>query len=105
MTGLKTTTLSSEQMRQARAQSESASNWQQVRQALHDQDQQAEAQTQAIAELIERKRGRPVQGEPKTAISLRIPNSVLAAFKQTGPGWQTRMTDALQDWLRTHQPT
>lgn len=105
MTGLKTTTLTSEQMRQARAQGQSASNWQQVRQKLHDRDSQAQAHNQAIAELIERKRGRPIQGEPKTAISLRVPNSVLAAFKATGPGWQTRMTDVLQDWLRTHQPT
>ena len=105
MTGLKTTTLTSEQIHQARAQGQSASNWHQVRQALHSQDPQADAQTQAIAQLIDRTRGRPVPGDPKTAISLRVPNSVLAAFKQTGPGWQTRMTDALQEWLRTHQLT
>jgi uncharacterized protein (DUF4415 family) len=24
------------------------------------------------------------------------------AFKATGPGWQTRMNDALREWLRTH---
>ena len=65
MTGLKTTTLTSEQMRQARAQGQSASNWQQVRQKLHDRDSQAQAHNQAIAELIERKRGRPIQENPK----------------------------------------
>ena len=27
---------------------------------------------------------------------------VMAAFKATGAGWQTRMNDALRDWLRTH---
>jgi uncharacterized protein (DUF4415 family) len=29
---------------------------------------------------------------------------VLAAFRATGAGWQTRMNDALKDWLRTHSP-
>ncbi|MFC4620881.1 BrnA antitoxin family protein [Comamonas nitrativorans] len=104
MTGLKTTSLTSEQMREARKQGQSASDWGRVRQTLVN-NQQAQEQTQAIAAAIERKRGRPVQGEPKTAISLRVPNSVLAAFKSTGPGWQTRMADALQEWLRTHQTT
>ena len=103
MTGSKTTSLTSEQMRRARAQGQSGSDWERVRRSVHE-DAQAAKQTQAIATLIERKRGRPVQGEPKTAISLRVPDSVLAAFKATGPGWQTRMTDALQDWLRTHHP-
>jgi len=88
-------------MRQARAQGQSRSDWERVRRTLA-QDPQAAEETQAIAQLIERKRGRPVQGEPKTAISLRVPDSVLAAFKATGPGWQARMTEALQDWLRTH---
>ena len=65
-----------------------------------ESDAQAAAQNRVIGELIARKRGRPVVGESKTAISLRVPDSVLAAFKATGPGWQTRMTDALTDWLR-----
>jgi hypothetical protein len=29
---------------------------------------------------------------------------VLPAFRATGAGWQTRMNDALRDWLRTHSP-
>lgn len=29
---------------------------------------------------------------------------VIAAFKATGEGWQTRMNDALKDWLQTHSP-
>ncbi len=31
---------------------------------------------QQIGETIVRRRGRPVVGEPKTAVSLRIPNSI-----------------------------
>lgn len=86
-----------------RARGESASDWARVRReaAL---DAQATEQTRAIGALIARKRGRPVEGEAKTAISLRVPDSVLAAFKATGPGWQTRMTDALADWLCAHHP-
>jgi len=45
--------------------------------------------------LAARRRGRPVQGEPKTAISLRLPVSVLDAWKASGPGWQTRMVEDL----------
>ena len=29
---------------------------------------------------------------------------VVAAFKATGKGWQTRMNYALRDWLKTHSP-
>lgn len=103
MTGSKTTVRTSEQLRAARARGESASDWARVRRETA-QDPEAAAQNQAIGALLERRRGRPVVGEPKTAISLRVPDSVLAAFKATGPGWQTRMTDALADWLRTHRP-
>ena len=65
-------------------------------------DARATEGTRVIDELLERRRGRPVVSETKTAISLRVSDSVLAAFKATGPGWQARMTDALADWLRRH---
>jgi uncharacterized protein (DUF4415 family) len=88
-------------MRAARARGESASDWTRVlREAALDT--QATEDNRAIGELLARRRGRPVVGESKTAISLRVPDSVLAAFKATGPGWQARMTDALADWLRKH---
>ena len=51
-----------------------------------------------------RKRGRPVSDSTKEQVSIRYDRDVLAAFRQTGPGWQTRMNDALKDWLRTHAP-
>lgn len=28
----------------------------------------------------------------------------LMDFKATGPAWQTRIDNALKDWLRTHSP-
>lgn len=42
-----------------------------------------------------RPRGRPKSGSPRTPISLRLPPETLAAWKASGPGWQTRMADLL----------
>ena len=46
------------------------------------------------------KRGRPKLDNPKVAISLRLPTEVLARWKATGAGWQTRMVES----LRQHAP-
>jgi uncharacterized protein (DUF4415 family) len=40
-------------------------------------------------------RGRPKSPAPRTSISLRLPQDVLARWKATGPGWQTRMVERL----------
>ena len=40
-------------------------------------------------------RGRPKTGHARKLISLRLPPETLARWKATGPGWQTRMADAL----------
>ena len=52
-------------------------------------------------QMVHAQRGRP-SGSDKTQIALRVDNSVLSAFKATGKGWQTRMNDALKDWLNEH---
>ncbi len=41
-------------------------------------------------------RGRPPLASPKVSQTLRIDAHILAAFKNTGPGWQTRMNEALR---------
>ena len=48
------------------------------------------------------KMGRPKLERPKRPVTIRYDADVIDAFKATGPGWQTRMNDALRDWLRTH---
>ena len=49
-----------------------------------------------IVAAYNRSRGRPPVGDaPKVAVSLRVDPTVLAVFKTTGTGWQTRMNDAL----------
>jgi uncharacterized protein (DUF4415 family) len=39
--------------------------------------------------------GRPVATNPKLQVTIRLPQSVLEHWKQTGPGWQTRMAELL----------
>ena len=41
------------------------------------------------------RRGRP-PGSTKTQISLRLDHDVLAAYRAQGPGWQSRMNEALR---------
>ena len=51
--------------------------------------------------LVKAGRGRP-EGPTKTAISLRVDNDVLMAFRESGGGWQTQMNAALREWLSGH---
>ena len=46
----------------------------------------------------------PNRSAVKEQVAVRYSPEVLAAFRATGAGWQTRMNDALRDWLRTHSP-
>jgi uncharacterized protein (DUF4415 family) len=41
------------------------------------------------------KGGRPLSANPRKLISLRLPADVVARWKATGPGWQTRMAERL----------
>jgi uncharacterized protein (DUF4415 family) len=90
----KMTAMTSEQMRAARARGEGRSDWPRVRREAN-RDPEAAAMNRKIGALIARKRGRPLVGEPKEAISLRVPQSVLQRWKASGPGWQTRMVERL----------
>ncbi|WP_250483290.1 BrnA antitoxin family protein [Caballeronia sp. GaOx3] len=49
-------------------------------------------------------RGRPRLDSPKVLLSVRYDADIVEAFKASGDGWQTRMNDALREWLKTHQP-
>lgn len=46
----------------------------------------------------------PQKAPTKIATTIRLSPEVSAAFRATGPGWQTRIDNALKDWLRTHSP-
>ena len=42
------------------------------------------------------RRGRPPLEKPRLLLSLRLPPDVIASWKSSGPGWQTRMAEALE---------
>ncbi|MGH8208863.1 MAG: BrnA antitoxin family protein [Steroidobacteraceae bacterium] len=50
-----------------------------------------------------RRRGRPKSESSKEAVSLRLPPEVLAFFRASGRGWQTRVTEALIAYVRREQ--
>jgi uncharacterized protein (DUF4415 family) len=49
----------------------------------------------ALADRI-RRGGRPRAERPKLAVSIRLDQDVVERFKASGPGWQSRMNDALR---------
>lgn len=52
--------------------------------------------------LIKRGRGRPPLEHPKEAVKIRYDQDVLKTFRESGAGWQTRMNDALRQFLKEH---
>jgi uncharacterized protein (DUF4415 family) len=46
------------------------------------------------------RRGRPKLDAPKVSTTLRLDADVIAQFKAKGPKWQTRINDALREWLK-----
>lgn len=55
--------------------------------------------SEALPELfqsIQRARGRPVQDQTKTPITIRLDPDIVEHYKATGKGWQSRMNDDLR---------
>ncbi|AJY52420.1 BrnA antitoxin family protein [Halomonas sp. KO116] len=54
--------------------------------------------------LIKRGRGRPPipESERKVPVKIRYDQDVVDAFRKTGKGWQTRMNQALRQYLKEH---
>ncbi|MDR3086505.1 MAG: BrnA antitoxin family protein [Azoarcus sp.] len=47
--------------------------------------------------------GRPPYKEPKKApVTIRMDVDIIAALKATGKGWQTRVNEAMREWVKTH---
>jgi uncharacterized protein (DUF4415 family) len=53
-----------------------------------------------VADITRRLRGRPRLQDPKRLVSLRLDPDVVARFRATGPGWQSRINEI----LREHMP-
>jgi uncharacterized protein (DUF4415 family) len=56
----------------------------------------------ALYEALTKKSGRPRSTTPKVFTGIRFDADVLAALKATGKGWQTRVNDAMREWLKSH---
>ncbi|MDN7181121.1 BrnA antitoxin family protein [Caballeronia sp. SEWSISQ10-4 2] len=52
---------------------------------------------------MKRRGGRPKVAKPKVSVTIRYDHDVVERFKASGDGWQTRMNDALRDWIKTHR--
>jgi len=56
-----------------------------------------------VVEAMKRGRGRPKVADPKQRVSLRLDPRVVAAYKATGTGWQSRINDVLAAALPKHR--
>lgn len=53
--------------------------------------------------LAARRRG-PGKAPHKVPTTIRFDPDVLAALKATGKGWQTRVNEAMRDWVKSRTP-
>ena len=59
---------------------------------------------EAYAQLCAMRQRGPKNKPLKVPTTIRFDADVLAALKASGKGWQTRVNDAVKDWLRTQSP-
>jgi uncharacterized protein (DUF4415 family) len=58
---------------------------------------------QAFPELAAKMRTRGQQkAERKVSTTIRLSPEVIAHFRASGPGWQSRIDEALKEWVATH---
>lgn len=55
----------------------------------------------APAEMLKPKRGRPALAQTKPPVNIRLDPDIVTAFRKSGAGWQTKINDALKEWLKT----
>ena len=46
------------------------------------------------------RRGRPLAKNPKVSTTIRLSPDVIDHFRAGGRGWQTRIDNALRDWIK-----
>jgi uncharacterized protein (DUF4415 family) len=49
-----------------------------------------------------KRRGRPRLPDKKVPVSVRLEPDVLALLRSSGPGWQTKLSNAISEWARTN---
>lgn len=63
------------------------------------------ADLQAGLVALKKQRGErgPQKSPTKIPTTIRFDADVLTALKASGKGWQTRVNEAVRDWLKTHR--
>jgi uncharacterized protein (DUF4415 family) len=50
-----------------------------------------------------RSSGRPKLDHPKQLVTLRLDADLLSRLRRTGPGWQSRLNDAVRVWIDSRE--
>ncbi|PFG09005.1 MULTISPECIES: BrnA antitoxin family protein [unclassified Marinobacter] len=58
--------------------------------------------TKAKRGTAARRVGRPKSESPKQSTTLRLDEDVIEYFKRDGSGWQTRLNEALRQYMSEH---
>jgi uncharacterized protein (DUF4415 family) len=58
-------------------------------------DELPELSEEMLTRAVVRKGGRPRSDHPRQLVTLRLPQELVARWRATGPGWQTRMVQRL----------
>ena len=66
-------------------------------------DANADGRSELTSIQLPRLRGRPKSASPKILLSVRYSTEVVAYFKATGEGWQSRMDEVLREYVRQQQ--
>lgn len=51
----------------------------------------------------DKRRGRPRLDHPKTMVTIRLDQEVVDWFRQQGDGYQTRINEALHEYMAAHR--
>ena len=74
--------------------------------SLRDEEIQYDEDSPDVGAAIEagtmKRRGRPPRADKKVPVSVRLEPDVLALLRSSGPGWQTKLSNAISEWARTN---
>jgi uncharacterized protein (DUF4415 family) len=72
--------------------------------SIKDEEIQYDEDSPDIGAAIEagtmKRRGRPLRPDKKVPVSVRLEPDVLALLRSSGPGWQTKLSNAISEWAK-----
>jgi uncharacterized protein (DUF4415 family) len=100
------------QMQAAREQGLSKTDWALLRQNLlngiePEEDEDSPDASVLMREAVEKRciQQSVAARSDKEQVAIRFDKDILAFFQATGAGWQSRMNDALREWVNAHSHT